>query len=125
MDTSLRTRQMVGAWAGMIGSATFVAVFILQDLLHSDYDWVTTAVSAHSIGPHGWIQIASFVVNGMLLFVFAWAVAGAAQKGATSQLGGLFVAIVGLCMVASGPLVMDPPPVAMFSSRSTWHGIAH
>jgi hypothetical protein len=38
----------------MIGSLLFVTVFILEDLLRSDFNWLSTAASEHSIGPYGW-----------------------------------------------------------------------
>lgn len=39
--------------------------------MRSDFNWLATAVSEHSIGPGGWIQIANFVVTGLLVLAFA------------------------------------------------------
>jgi hypothetical protein len=36
------TKQALAAWAGMIGSALFVAVFALEDFLRPDFNWLRT-----------------------------------------------------------------------------------
>jgi hypothetical protein len=43
------TRQALAAWAGMIGSAIFVAVFVLEDFLRPDFNWLRTPVSEHAL----------------------------------------------------------------------------
>src|SRR5215831_5681044 len=63
------------AWAGMIGSALFVTVFVLEDFLRPNFNWLGTAVSEHALGPCGWIQIANFIVVGFLYLAFARGVA--------------------------------------------------
>src|SRR5215472_5666423 len=65
------TRRHPPAWAGILGALLFVAVFAVEDLLDPDFNWLSTAVSEHSRGAHGWIQIATFVVVGALLVVFS------------------------------------------------------
>ncbi len=54
------TQQKIAAWAGIIGPALFVAVFIIEGLLRPDYNAFSTYVSALSLGPRGWIQIVKF-----------------------------------------------------------------
>jgi hypothetical membrane protein len=117
--------RQLGSWAGIIGSALFIAVFVLQDFLRPDYNWRSTAVSEHSIGPHGWIQIATFIVVGLLFLVFARGVAVAFQEGTASKFGPLLLAIIGVCILGSGPFVTDPAPVTIFSSRTAWHATVH
>src|SRR5215813_8232733 len=103
----------------------FVTVVGLQDLLRPGYDWKTMPASAHSLGPHGWIQIASFVFTGTCILVFAWGAAGAFPRGEASRWGPRLLGVLGLCILGSGPFVMDPPPIAPFSPGSTWHGTVH
>jgi hypothetical protein len=50
-----------------IGSALFVGVFTIDGYFRPGYDQFREYVSALSIGPRGWIQIANFVVVGLLL----------------------------------------------------------
>jgi hypothetical protein len=111
------------AWAGAIASALFVGVFVLEDLLSPDFSWLSTAVSEHSLAPYGWIQIFTFVVTGLLLLAFASGVAREFGRDG-STLGARFLAILGWCILLSGPFVADPAAPVYFS-EATWHGIAH
>jgi hypothetical membrane protein len=115
----------LAAWAGMIGSALFVAVFVLEDFLLPNFNWLSTAVSEHALGPYGWIQITSFIVVGLLLLAFARGVAEEFREEKSSKLGPLFMTILGACILASGPFVTDPATSAAFSSQATWHGAVH
>jgi hypothetical protein len=119
------TRQALAAWAGMIGSAIFVAVFVLEDVFRPDFDWLRTPVSEHALGTRGGIQIASFVVVGLLFLAFARGVAEEFRGGSFSKLGPAFLAILGVCILASGPFVTDPALTAAFSSQASWHGTVH
>jgi len=125
MEISKMDKQQLTSWAGMIGSALFVAVFALQDILCPGFNWLSTAVSEHALGSYGWIQIANFIVVGLLLLVFARGVAEEFREGTASRLEPLFLTILGFCILLSGPFVTDPAPAPIFSSRATWHGAAH
>jgi len=118
-------RARFGARAGIFGSVMFVSVLGLQDLLRPGYDWKTMPASADSLGPHGWIQIASFVVTGTCILLFAWGAAGAFPRDQASRWGPRLLGVLGLCVLGSGPFVMDPPPIAPFSPGSTCHGTVH
>src|SRR5262249_48532413 len=113
------------AWAGMIGSVLFVVVFLLEDLLQPHFDWLGTSVSEHALSRYGWIQVASFIVVGLLFLAFARGVAGQFREGTSSKVGPGSLRLLGVCLLASGPLMTDPAPTAAFSGRSTWHGTVH
>jgi len=112
------------AWAGAAASVLFVSVFVLEDVLSPRFNWLATAVSEHSFGPHGWIQISTFVVTGLLLLEFERGVARQFGRDGV-KLGPRFLAILGWCILLSGPFVADPAPVAVYSREATWHGIVH
>src|SRR5262249_24222940 len=112
-------------WAGMIGSALFVGVVVLEGFLRPNFNWLGTAVSEHSLGPCGWIHVVNFIVVGFLFLAFARGVAEEIREGKSSKLGPLFLTILGVCILASGPFVTDPAPIAAFSSHSTLHGTVH
>jgi hypothetical protein len=109
----------------MIGSLLFVAVFVLEDLLAPHFNWLGTSVSEHALGDHGWIQVASFILVGLLFLAFARGVAGQFREGTSSRIGPWFLRTIGVCVVASGLFVTDPAPIAAFSRQSTWHGTVH
>jgi Protein of unknown function (DUF998) len=117
--------KQLASWAGMIGSLLFVAVFMLEDLLRSDFNWLSTAASEHSIGPYGWIQIATFVVTGLLFLAFARGAAREFRDSNGATLGPRFLVILGWCILLSGPFVAEPAPVTMLSREATWHGTVH
>jgi hypothetical membrane protein len=116
-------RRQIGALAGMIGSAFFVAVFTIEGLLRPGYDWRSTFISALSLGPRGWIQITNFLVLGTLMLLFTWGVAAEFREGKASRFGPILLAIIGIGFLVSGPLVMDPTGTAV--AEMTPHGIAH
>src|SRR5262245_28586622 len=115
----------LASWAGMIASMLFVAVFVLEDLLRSDFDWLRRAVSEHSIGQHGWIQIITFIATGLLFLRFARAVEREFRDSYGGTRAPRFLTIVGWCILLSGPFVTDPAPVRIFSTEATWHGTLH
>src|SRR6266540_1628149 len=125
MEISKMDKQQLTSWAGVIGSALFIAVFALQDIFCPGFNWLSTAVSEHALGSYGWIQIANFIVVGLLFLVFARGVAEEFREGTASRLKPLFLTILGFCILLSGPFVTDPAPAPLFSSRATWHGTAH
>ena len=99
------TRRL-GAWAGVIGSLLFVGVFTIEGMLRPGYDAASMYISALSLGPRGWVQIANFMVSGLLIALFARGVAAAFGK--TAPIGMVLLTLIGLSLIASGPFVMDP-----------------
>jgi hypothetical protein len=57
--------------AGVIGPIFFVLVFISDGFLHPNYSQMSQMVSFLSVQTNGWIQIANFVISGLLLIAFA------------------------------------------------------
>jgi len=116
----------LAAWAGIIGPALFVAVFTLEGWLRPGYDPYSTYVSALSLGPRGWIQIANFILFGLLLFLFMRGVAGAFPIGKASRGGPILLGFIAFLYFISGPFVMDPmgTPSQEGSLHGTIHGLA-
>ena len=107
----------------MIGPAVFLAVFMVEGWLRPGYDPLSIAVSELSLGPRGWIQIASFLVIGASFLVFARGIAAEFKRGKASRAGPVLFAIIGLAILASGPFVIDPAS----TPRDQWsrHGTIH
>jgi Protein of unknown function (DUF998) len=120
--TTLAQRQLA-AWSGIIGSMLFVMTFMLEGWLRPGYEPLSMYVSALSLGPLGWIQIANFLVFGALLLVFARGVAVEFQTGKASRSGSILLTIIAVCYFFSGPFVMDPVNIAR--SQMTLHGTLH
>ena len=80
-------------------------------------------VSALSLGARGWVQILAFVIFGALLLVFARGVAKTMGPGPASRAGPVLLAVIAVCILASGPFVMDPMNTLRESMSA--HGMTH
>src|SRR6266567_6949207 len=125
MNNKQSSQRQLAIWVGLIGPVLFVSVFLLEGALRPGYNPLSAYVSALSLGPRGWIQIANFIVSGALLLVFTRAVAGEFPSGKASRGGIILLAIIAVGYLASGPFVMDPPgtPLSAASLHGTLHGI--
>lgn len=111
------------AWAGIVGPALFVLAFTCEGALRPAYDPLAMFISALSLGPRGWLQIANFIQLGLLMLLFTRAVAAefCGLKGVRAGL--TLLVLLALLFLISGPFVMDPagtPP-----DRMTLHGLVH
>jgi hypothetical membrane protein len=107
------------AWSGLAAPVIFVGVFTIEGALRPDYSAVSSYVSALSLGPRGWVQIASFLATGALLLAFG----RCGELRHATVWGARLLGVIGVGILLSGPFVMDPtgtPPRAM-----SLHGIVH
>jgi hypothetical protein len=118
----MKSGQM-GAAAAIVGPAIFVGISLSGGWVEPGYSAYSDYVSALSLGEHGWVQIASFVIVGTSLLLFAFTVAREFADRAVSIAGPIVVAILGIGYLLSGPLVMDPPGTAL--GALSGHGLAH
>ncbi|HEX9028756.1 MAG TPA: DUF998 domain-containing protein [Anaerolineales bacterium] len=125
MKTRIHQQSLLAS-AGMAGSALFVAVFLLEGWLRPGYNPMEMFISALSLGPRGWIQVANFMVLGVLLALFTWGVAMEFRNGKASRGGVILLAILAFLFTISGPFVMDPAgtPQSQASLHGTIHGLA-
>jgi hypothetical membrane protein len=107
-------RRLLLGGAG--GAVSFVVVFLVNDAIKPGYEPMRDFVSEAAIGRGGWVQIANFLVTGVLLM--ASAVALSRTAGAWT---GRLVGFVGAGLAAAGVFVSDAVP----HDHATWHGIAH
>ncbi len=123
MKKAIIGQHQVAVWAGIIGPLLFVATFMLEGWLRPGYEPLSMYVSALSLGPRGWIQIANFIVFGVLFLAFTRAVAAEFQTGKASRGGLILLTIIASCYLLSGPFVMDPTGTPL--NQTTFHGILH
>lgn len=123
------TNTLLGAAA--VAGPLWATVAMAQAVTRDDFDLTRHPLSLLSTGSLGWLQIANFVVTGLLT------VAGAIglRRALHRTPGGIWVPRLvltyGLGMIAAGVLVMDPvdgfpagtpagPPATV-----SWHAIGH
>ena len=111
-------------WCGAfrVAPVFFVTVFTVEGWLRPGYDQASMFVSELSIGPRGWVQVANFVITGVLLLYFTRGVAIHLNWNKTARVGITLLRIIGWSLVLSGLFVTDPS--ALFNQVSV-HGLLH
>jgi hypothetical protein len=96
--------------AGIVAGPLFVGVAVVQALTRAGFDPQRHPASLLSVGELGWIQIANFVVAGLLFVACAVGMRRAlrlrAGRGATW--GPRLIGTFGVSLIAGGMFVADP-----------------
>ena len=123
MKKTTPDQYQLALWTGIIAPILFVAIFLLEGWLRPGYEPLSMYVSALSLGPRGWIQIANFIIFGALFLVFTRAIAAEFRTGKASRGGLILLIIIASCYLLSGPFVMDPANTSR--DQMTIHGTLH
>jgi uncharacterized membrane protein YhaH (DUF805 family) len=104
--SSRLTRTLLAC--GTITGPLFFAVAILQAVTRPGYDIRLNAISQLSLGDLGWIQIASFVLTGLLAVACAIGVRRALKGQKAGTWGALLIGTFGLGLIVAGIFPPDP-----------------
>jgi Protein of unknown function (DUF998) len=104
-DTTTTTRAMLAA--GVLAGPLFVATATLQILTRDGFDLRRHPISLLSVGEHGWVQVANFVVAGVLSIIFSLGVARVLTDGPGSRWGPRLCALFGVGLVIGGVFKAD------------------
>jgi hypothetical protein len=96
------TRTSALLACGAVGAPLFVVVLLVEGALRPGYDPLYQPGSALSLGDRGWIQIASFLITGLLMVVFAIGV-----RAVLGTMAGIALGVFGLSLIVSGVFPMD------------------
>jgi hypothetical protein len=127
--TTKRTRALLVC--GVVAGPLFVAVALLQALTRDGFDLGRHPLSLLSLGDFGWIQIANFVVAGLLSVAFAVGLRRVLHPGRGGTWGPRLVGAYGVGLIGGGVFVADAgagfPPGAPAGApeQLSWHGIVH
>jgi hypothetical protein len=121
-----RTRLACGIVAGPL----FIAASLTQAYTRRGFDLARHPISLLSLGSPGWIQIANFVVCGILYVIGAVGLRTALRSGHGSTWGPLLIGVTGVGLIIAGLFTADPgagfPPGAPIGAPSmSWHGALH
>lgn len=115
----------------LLGPVLFAAVLVTLTIVQYDFmlslgwhplykptfDWP----SGLSLGPDGIVMTLTFIISGLLLFIFALHLKADLEPASASQTGSVFLACSGLALAAlaftTDPTIRDTPV--------TWHGFLH
>jgi hypothetical protein len=122
------TKSLLGY--GVLAGPVYVVVAALQALLRDGFDPTHHAVSQLVNGHLGWIQIANFIVTGLMTIAAAVGVGRALPPGARARWAAILLGGYGTCLVLAGLFRADPsdgfpPGTPAGMATMTWHGTAH
>ena len=90
---------------GAAGPVIFIACYLANGAAQPGYSSWHDTISVLSLARHGWIQIANFMLYGVLTLCFA---AGLRRSGAVRGWGFRLLVIAGLGLLVIGPFRTDP-----------------
>lgn len=127
-DRSQSTRRVLTA--GVAAGPFFVATVVAQGLFRDGFDFSRHPASLLSNGDLGWIQIANFLITGLLTITAAAGLRQALAGGRGATWAPRLVRIFGAGTIASAVFVLDagdgfPAGTPAGPGTMSWHGAAH
>jgi hypothetical membrane protein len=102
---SIRRTPRLLLTLGAAGPVIFVAAYLVNGGAQPGYNAWHDTISTLSLAHHGWIQVANFMLYGVLTLCFA---EGLRRSGAANAWGFALLVIAGLGLLAIGPFRTDP-----------------
>lgn len=123
------TKSLLGY--GVLAGPFYVIVVLVQALIRPGFSLAHDDASLLSNGSLGWIQIANFVVTGLMVIACAVGLRRALASGRASVWGPILLGVYGLGLICAGIFVADPmygfPPGSAAGRPTviTGHGMLH
>ncbi|MEU8899408.1 DUF998 domain-containing protein [Nocardia sp. NPDC048505] len=121
----MKTEKLLAA--GVYATPAFFVVALAQAATRDGFDLRRHMLSQLALGELGWIQIANFVLTGLMFLAAAIGLRRTMTTGPGHVWIPRLVGVFGAGLVAAGVLVCDPVqnfPVGA-ADTLTWHGIGH
>jgi Protein of unknown function (DUF998) len=123
-----RTSRLLAC--GIVAGPLFLTVGLAQAVTRDGYDLGRHPLSLLSLGDLGWVQIANFVLTGLLFIACAAGMRRALRPGRGGTWGPLLVGGLGAGLVVAGVFVTDagagfPPGAPEGAPEMSWHGVLH
>jgi hypothetical protein len=123
------TRALVTA--GIVAGPLFVVIGLAQALTREGFDLMRHPLSLLSLGELGWVQIANFIVAGVLMFAFAIGTRRSLGDGPGRVWVPILFGLYGFGLVVGGAFTADPAlgfPIGTpdgYPTEWTFHGTVH
>lgn len=123
------TRVLVTA--GVVAGPLFVLVGLVQVLTREGFDLTRHPLSLLALGDLGWIQIANFIVAGVLMLAFALGARRSLGDGPGRVWAPVLFGLYGVGLVLGGAFTADPAlgfPIGTpdgYPTEWTFHGTVH
>jgi hypothetical protein len=125
--------RRAGAIAGLVAGPFFLISVGLNswasiDFLHSlGWEFVggeqVPWPSSLARGPYGWVQVATFVITGLLIMLLAFAVRDQLPRKRASSFAVLLLGLLGVALILAAFRV--DAPMLRGGNPDTWHGWIH
>ena len=119
-------------FCGVIGPLLFIVVFTIEGRLRPGYRPRRHFVSSLALGPRGWIQVANFLVCGVLMLSFAVGMFAAVAPGRRGEAAPVLFVLFGLGLIVAGIFRTDVAAsdraasyVAGAAAPATLRGLVH
>jgi len=128
LESDIKTKVLL--ICGVLAGPFFTLSWFLQGLNRTGYDPMQHAISSLSMGEFGWIQIATFIITGLLILAFSIELRRILRHPSGSVWGPLLLGLLGIGLIGSGIFVTDPlngypPGTPIIPTDRTAHGILH
>jgi hypothetical protein len=114
---------------GVIAGPFYVVVSLAQALSRDGFRLDTHSWSLLANGPSGWIQIANFILTGLMTVAAAVGLHRALAPGRGHVWAPLLIGVYGLSLIGAGVFRADPaqgfPAGAPDVPAVSWHGMLH
>jgi hypothetical protein len=122
------TKSLLGY--GVIAGPVYVTVSLTQAVTRDGFDLTRHAWSMLANGEHGWIQVANFLLTGLMVIAFAGGLRRALRPGIGARWAPRLIAGYGVSLMAAGVFRADPAqgfPVGTPEGAApiSWHGLLH
>lgn len=114
---------------GAIAGPLFIFIVLIQDYTRPGFDPRLDGLSLLSLGDWGWVQIANFILAGLLNLLYAVSLWRRLHPGRGGTWGPLLIGAYGFGLVLVGIFTTDPangfPPGVPPATHPSWHGAIH
>ncbi len=129
MQTKTLAQTKTLLLCGAIAGPLFLLTVLIQDYTRPGFDPRLRLLSLLSLGDWGWVQIANFVLAGVLNVLYTLGLWRRLHPGRAGTWGPILIGAYGLGLIAVGIFRTDPengfPPGAVKPTQPSWHGAIH
>ncbi|MGH1564169.1 DUF998 domain-containing protein [Mumia sp. DW29H23] len=122
------TKSLLGY--GVLAGPFYVTVALASAFTRDGFDPAVHQWSMLALGEHGWIQVANFVITGLMVLAFAVGLRRSLAPGRGARWAPRLVAAYGVSLLAAGAFRADaaygfPAGTPDGPGEVSWHGMLH
>jgi hypothetical protein len=129
MKTKTLSLTRILLLCGAIAGPLFILTVLIQDYTRPAFNPRLQPLSLLELGEWGWVQIANFMLAGVLNLLYAGGLWRGLHPGPAGTWGPLLIGAYGLGLISVGVFRTDPaygfPPGVIAPTHPSWHGALH